>query len=177
MKKKKEIVTQSTSSADYSSLFNTYSCDISVAELAKALQIPESDISRGENQSEEHCVFQLKGFGKEYNETGSRLRFGPDMSTKNGNKKIIMDLLKEKKKSPTGMLMGRDILLTDTGDCYISFQPLQGRIFILNENYDRFFTITYGLKASVQNRSKEQHDALTKKVKDLANFLVSKHKK
>jgi hypothetical protein len=74
------------------------------------------------------------------------------------------------------MIMGRDIILADAGQCYITLQLLQGRVIILNENYEQLFMITYGNLPSVQERSKEQHDELTKKVIDLANYLVSKHK-
>ena len=172
----KEVTKQNNSSANYSSLFDTYSCDITIAELAKVLQIPESDIVLGENQSAEHCVFKLKGFGKGYENMGSQLRFGPSFSTKKQNKKVITNHLKEKKEMPNGMIMGRDILLADAGDCYITFQPLQGRVLILNENYERLFMISYGSKASTQNRTKAQHDDLTQKIKNLANLLVTKHK-
>lgn len=37
--------------------------------------------------------------------------------------------------------------------------------------------ISFGSKASVQGRSKDQHDELTKKVKDLSNYVVTAHKK
>lgn len=173
---KKEVATQNNSSADYSSLFDTYSCETSITEIAKVLQIPATDITLGHNSSAEHCVFQVKGFGKGYDDTGSRLRFGPSFSTKNQNKKVIKDHLKEKEEMPNGMIMGRDIILADAGECYITLQLLQGRVIILNENYEQMFMITYGNRPSVQERSKEQHDALTKKIIDLANYLVTNHK-
>lgn len=175
---KKEAATQSTSSADYSSLFDNYSCDISITQLAKVLQIPASDITLKENHSSEHCVFELKGFGKGYENTNTKLRLGPSFSTKKQNKKVITKSLKEKQEMPNGkMVAGRDILLADTGDCYIMLQSLHGRVLILNENYKRLYMISYGSKASVKGRTKEDQEELSKKVKDLANYLVSKHKK
>lgn len=175
---KQEIVTQHTSSANYSSLFDAYNCDITIVELAKVLDIPASDIILGKNNSAEHCVFILKSFGEGYENTGTKLRFGPSFSTKNNNKKVITKSLEEKREMPNGkMHAGRDILLTDSGDCYIMFQPAHGRTLILNENYKRLFMISYGSKASVKGRTKEQQDKLAQKTKDLANYLVSKHKK
>lgn len=101
----------------------------------------------------------------------------PVSSSKNQSRKEIENNLKDKEELPKGILMGRDILLADTGDCYITFQPLQGRALILNENYDNLMVITYGSKASVQGRTKEQHDQLKTMIKDLANYLVTTHKK
>lgn len=175
---KKEVGVQNTLIANYSSLFDSYSCNISVAELAKALDTSALNIAIGKNNSAEHCVFTLKGFGKGYENTGTKLRFGSGFSTKKNNKKVITKALEEKKKMPSGkMVAGRDIVLANAGDCYIMIQSLQGRVLILNENYKRLFLMSYGSKASVQGRTKEQHDAITKKVKALANYLVSKHKK
>ena len=175
---KKEIASQSNSSANYSSLFYTYSCNISIANLAKVFQIPTSDITLEKNSKTEKCIFQLKGFGEGYENTGTKLRFGSSFSTKNNNKKVITESLKEKQKMPNGkMVAGRDIVLADAGDCYIMIQSLHGRVLILNENYKKLFMISYGSKASVQGRTKTQQDKLTKKAKALANYLVTKHKK
>ena len=173
---KKEVAIESNPNADFSSLFETYNCDMSITELAEVLQIPAADIVLADNPSNDKCVFQVQGFGKGYENSGSRLRFGPSFSTKGQNKKVITEHLKEKKERPQGMIMGRDIILADAGQCYITLQLLQGRVIILNENYEQLFMITYGNLPSVQERSKEQHDELTKKVIDLANYLVSKHK-
>ena len=172
---KQEASKSSNSSADYSSLFYNYTCDVSSAELAKVIQLPVSDIKILESYSADNCVFQLKGFGAGYEDTGTTLRFMPVPSSKKQNKKEIATYLKYKNEIPSGALM--DIVLADADDCYIAFQPGHGRALILNENYDNFFIITYGSKASVQGRSKEQQDQLKLKAKDLANYLVATHKK
>lgn len=174
---KKEVVTQNNSKADYSTLFDTYNCDVSIEDLAKVLQIPASDITLGKNPKAEHCLFQLKGFGEGYENEGTYLSFGPSFSTKNQNKKVITESLKEKAEMPNEkMFAGRDIVLADAGDCYILIQSGHGRALLLNENYERLFKISYGNRASVQGRTEEQHKLVTEQVKDLANYLVTKHK-
>ena len=174
----KEIETQNNTNANYSSLFDTYNCNISIADFAKVFQIPASDITLSKNSKTEKCIFKLKGFGKGYENTGTQLRFGPSFSTKKNNKKVITESLKEKKQIPNGrMVAGRDIVLADTRDCYIMIQSLHGRVLILNQNYKKLFMISYGSKASVQGRTKIQQDQLAEKAKVLANYLVTKHKK
>lgn len=70
-----------------------------------------------------------------------------------------------------------DIELAETGDCYIVYQPAQGRTMILNENESKFFLLRYGAKNANTDRTKEQHEALRLKMRDLANYLVKKHRK
>jgi hypothetical protein len=141
-------------------------------------KIPVSDITLGKNPNAEHCLFQLKSFGEGYEDEGTYLNFGPSFSTKNQNKKVIIESLKEKAEMPNRkMFAGRDILLADAGDCYMMIQSGHGRVLLLNENYERLFTISYGNSASVQGRTEEQHKLVTEKVKDLANYLVTKNKK
>ncbi len=173
---KQEAAKSSNSSSDYSSLFNTYTCNVSSAELAKILKIPESDITVLDSKSADNCVFQLKGFGAGHDNKGTTLRLRPVPSSKKQSKKEIASYLKDKTELPSGILMGRDILLAEADDCYIAFQPRAGTALILNENYDSFFVITYQTKASVKGRTNEQHDELKIKAKDLANYLVTKHK-
>ncbi|MDN3493456.1 hypothetical protein [Winogradskyella bathintestinalis] len=175
--KKKEVKISNTSSADYSSLFDTYTCDVSVSDLAKVLQIPEPNISAQTSKSPNECLFKINGFGEGHDNTGTTFRFMSVPSSKGQSKKEIANLLKDKAELPSGVLMGRDIVLADAGDCYITLQPRRGTVRILNQNYDSFFVITYQTKASVQGRTEEQHEALTNKVKDLANYLVTTHKK
>ncbi|WP_225034618.1 hypothetical protein [Winogradskyella sp. SM1960] len=174
---KKEIEPYNTSSADYSSLFNNYTCDVTVAELAKVLQIPDSDISAQTSKSPNECLFKIKGFGEGHDNTGTTLRLMSVPSSKGQSKKEIANLLKDKAELPSGILMGRDIVLADAGDCYIASQPRRGTVRILNENYDSFIVMTYQTKASVQGRTEEQHDELKIMSNDLANYLVTTHKK
>ncbi|MBF8150865.1 hypothetical protein ITJ86_13210 [Winogradskyella sp. F6397] len=174
---KQEVTTQINSSADYSSLFKNYTCDVSVTELAKVLQIPDSDISAQTSNSPNECLFKIKGFGEGHDNTGTTLRLMLVPSSKGQSKKEIANLLKDKAELSSGILMGRDIVLADAGDCYIASQPRRGTVRILNENYDSFIVITYQTKASVQGRTEEQHDELKIMSNDLANYLVTTHKK
>ncbi|WP_178988193.1 hypothetical protein [Winogradskyella schleiferi] len=174
---KQEIAKSSNSSADYSSLFYNYTCDVSCTDLAKILQIPASDISAQTSESPNECFFKIKGFGEGHDDTGTALRLMSVPSSKGQSKKDIANLLKDKAELPSGILKGRDITLADAGDCNIIIQPRRGTVRILNENYDNFFVITYQTKVSVLGRNEEQHEALTKKVKNLANYLVTTYKK
>ncbi len=173
---KQDIAKSSNSSADYSSLFYDYTCDVSNSDLAKILQIPASDISAQTSESTNECLFKIKGFGEGHDDTGTTWRLMSVPSSKGQSKKEIEGLIKDKAELPSGILMGRDIVLADAGDCYISSQPKRGKVRILNENYDSFIVITYQTKGSVKGRTEAQHDQLNLKAKDLANYLVTKHK-
>ena len=174
---KQDIAKSSNSSADYSSLFYNYTCDVSSSDLGKILQIPASDISAQTSNSPNECLFKIKGFGEGHDNTGTTLRLMSVPSSKNQSKKEIAAYIKDKAELPSGILMGRDIVLADAGDCYIAFKPRQGTTLIFNENYDSFIVITYQTKGSVKGRTDEQHEQLKLKTKDLANYLVTKHKK
>ncbi|WP_179019769.1 hypothetical protein [Winogradskyella forsetii] len=176
-KTKKDNAKSSNSSADYSSLFYDYNCDVSSADLAKILQIPASDISAQTSESPNECLFKIKGFGEGHDDTGTTWRLMSVPSSKGQSKKDIAKLLKDKAELPSGILMGRDIVLADAGDCYIASQPKRGKVRLLNENYDSFIVITYQTKGSVKGRTEAQHDQLNLKAKDLANYLVATHKK
>jgi hypothetical protein len=63
---KREVAIERNSNADFSSLFETYSCDMSISELAEVLQIQAADIAFENSPSNDKCVFQVKGFGKGY---------------------------------------------------------------------------------------------------------------
>ncbi len=172
-----EVAISNNSGADYSSLFKTYTCDVSSTDLAKILQIPVSDIGEQTSESSNKCLFKIKGFGEGHDDTGTTWRLMLVPSSKGQNKKEITALRRDKAELPSGILMGRDIVLADAGDCYISSQPKRGKVRILNENYDRFILITYQTKGSVKGRTEALHDQLNLKVKDLANHLVTTHKK
>ncbi|WP_179007564.1 hypothetical protein [Winogradskyella forsetii] len=174
---KKDNAKSSNSSADYSSLFYDYTCDVSSADLAKILQIPASDISAQTSESPNECLFKIKGFGEGHDYTGTTWRLMSVPSSKGQSKKEIEGLIKDKAELPSGILMGRDIVLADAGDCYIASQPKRGKVRLLNENYDSFIVITYQTKGSVKGRTEAQHDQLNLKAKDLANYLVATHKK
>ena len=168
-------VTEFSASADYSSLFNNYTCDMSVAELAKVLKIPESDLSIAERTKAGNCYFDLKGFGKYSTGGDMRLIWGATPSSKRGNKKAINSYLQRKKEGLK--IMGMDIELAKTGDCYLTYQPAYGRMIIYNENYDTAFLMDYGQKIISNDRTAEQHEALRLKMTDLANYLLKKHRK
>lgn len=51
-------------SADYSSLFNNYECDFTPVEVAKAMDIPETNVSMAKYQRSGACAFSIMGFGQ-----------------------------------------------------------------------------------------------------------------
>lgn len=199
---KKDDVTKSLPSADYSSLLIDYSCGIDSAELAKAMDIPPTDIAitnskdqvkktfdLSETQMEKlnklnkenannnkECKFEIKGFGID--------NFGNDMvislrSTqmkKNEIKKEINGYLK-RKSDGLEKITKMYIEESDTKDSYIATQLRYGRVIIYNENHDGAFVISYGINNANNNRTTEQHEALTQKVVKLANYLLKKHRK
>jgi len=159
-------------------LLSNFECEMSISELAQVLNVSQVDISIPDYTLTTilpHCLFTLKGFGDDRVNGGSQLLFGPSPSTKGQNKKEISEFLKRKKDGLK--IMGMDIELAKTGDCYIAYQPAQGRVIILNENESKFFLIRYGAKNSNTDRTKEQHEALRLKMRDLANYLVKKYRK
>lgn len=162
-------------SGNYSTLLTDYSCDMDIPELAKVLQVSEADLSLSEYQTPGKCTFNLNGFGKDAFDGTTRLFFGPSPSSKGQNKKEIANYLKDKEEGT--QFMGMDIELAETGDCYLAFQPAQGRMIIYNENYDQAFLINYGQKNANTDRTEEQHEALRLKMTDLANHLLKKHRK
>jgi len=162
-------------SGDYSSLLIDFTCDIKISELAQVLEIPETDLSFSDNPVANKCTFNLAGFGINNIGENTRLIWGPSPSSKGQNKKEISSYLKRKKEGLK--IMGMDIELDETGDCYIAYQPAHGRVIILNEHYDQMFLIHYGQKNANNNRTKEQHEALLPKMVDLANYLLTKHRK
>ncbi len=197
---KNNYVTESLPSADYSSLLIDYSCDMSITEVAKALEVSETDLSIPEYSKKPYypkstCYFSLKGFG-----TGpdgdSPFRMHTAKMTKAEVKKEIKGYLKRKNDGLEDITKTY-VVEADTKDCYIATQLRYGRVIILNENYDNAFVIQYGTAnkivdnddhklvkqnaAGTENpntdRTTEQHKELTKKVVKLANYLLQKHRK
>lgn len=166
------------SGTDYSTLLSDFECNIGIAELAQVLQVSESDISIPDDKVTtiyNTCLFRLEGFGKSTLGDGTQLLFGPYPSTKAQNKKEIAEYLERKEAGLK--IMGMDIELAETGNSYIAYQPAHGRVLILNENQGDFFLINYGQRNSNTNRTKEQHESLRLKMRDLANYLLKKYKK
>ncbi|MBT8185568.1 MAG: hypothetical protein KJN76_12060 [Eudoraea sp.] len=168
-------VSEAMPSADYSTLLLEYSCDMDIAETAKVLGVSEVDLAIPDYATPDKCYYNLKGFGESVLGDGSSLMWGPLPSSKRQNKKEIAGYLEREKKNQNFMGMG--IELAETGDCYLAYQPAQGRLIIYNEHYDQAFLINYGQKNANTDRTEEQHEALRKKMTDLANYLLKKHRK
>jgi len=162
-------------SGDYTTFLNNYTCDIELAEMAEVLDVPLTDLSFSDDTISGKCTFNLKGFGKNSISGESRLLWGPAPSSKRQNKKEIAGYLERKKEGQK--IMGMDIVLAETGDCYLAYQPAYGMLTIYNENHDHTFIINYGRRSVNTDRTKEQHEALKNKMTDLANYLLQKHRK
>ncbi|MEP2277944.1 hypothetical protein [Maribacter sp.] len=171
----KQEESSSNTSGDYNSLFNNNDCDMSIAELAEVLKVPESNLSKLDKIGGNKCSFDLKGFGTNTLDGDSRISWRSTPSSKKQNKKEIANYLERKEAGLK--IMGMDIELAETGDCYIAQQPAHGRIIIYNENYDEAFLIHYGIKSANTDRTKEQHEELRLKMTALANYLLQKHRK
>ncbi len=162
-------------SADYSSLLVNYECDMSVAELANALNIPEADVSIPKPHRQGQCGFIIKGFGE--NQLGDEtpiIWFMEDLG-KAQVKKEIKSYLDAQNNNESVLGMGID--LSETGDSYITRQPMHGRVAIMNANNDSWLLLSYSPKHMYKSRTQEQHDVLGKKMIGLANYLLKKHKK
>lgn len=162
-------------SGDYNSLLINFNCDIAISELAQVLEITETDLSLSEYQQQGKCNFTLEGFGKNNFGGGSEISWGPFLTSKSHNKKEIASYLERKEEGLK--IMGMDIQLAETGDCYLAYQPGHGRLLIYNELYDQAFLMNYGRRSANNDRTKEQHEALRLKMTDLANYLLKKHRK
>ncbi|UII78409.1 hypothetical protein [Flagellimonas sp. CMM7] len=178
---KKDDVTESLPSADYSSLLIDYTCGMDAAELAKAMKVPESNLSIPDYAKKPsfaetgNCYFSLKGFGTGAGgDTG--ISMGTTKMTKVDIKNEINGYLK-RKKDGLEKITKMYIVEADTKDSYIATQLRQGRVIILNENYDNAFLIAYGTRNAATDRTQEQHEALTQKMVGLANYLLKKHRK
>jgi len=164
---------KTAASADYSSLLLNYECDMDAAEVAKVLNIPETDVGIPEFTLAGNCSFEIKGFG-ENAQGGTILTWGATPFSKADSKKEIQSALKDKENNEN--IFGMDIELSETGDCYIRILPHVGRVLIYNENYDHTFFFSYSQRG-IYNRTEEEHAALGEKTIALANYLLKKHKK
>ncbi len=162
-----------TPSADYSSLFINYECDLTATEVAKIFEIPESDVTKIEIKGFGRCDFEIKGFGKNAM-GGTMMHWGHAQSTKANNLKEIQSFLKDQENNES--MFGMGIEKSATGDCYIVRTPHVGRVIIYNENYDNAFYFEYSQRG-IYKRTAEQHEALEAKTIALANYLLKKHRK
>tara|TARA_R110000868_G_scaffold337922_1_gene598728 strand:- start:2112 stop:2765 length:654 start_codon:yes stop_codon:yes gene_type:complete len=162
-------------SADYTSLLSHFKCEMDISEIANVLKVPETSLSLSNNSRQNECAFNLNGFGQNTLGEGSKISWGTAPSSKKQNKKEIRSYLERKEKELK--IMGMDIELADTGDCYLAYQPAHGRIIIYNENYDDAFLLHYGFRSANTDRTTEQHEELRLKMTDLANYLLQKHRK
>ncbi|MGB5368827.1 MAG: hypothetical protein WBN18_00200 [Flavobacteriaceae bacterium] len=160
-------------SADYSSLFLNYECDLTAAEVAQIFNIPEADVVPIETKMPNRCDFEIKGFGKNAR-GGTAMMLGATPISKADGKKEIQSALKDKENNEN--IFGMDIELSETGDCYIRIMPHVGRVIIYNENYEGAFYFAYS-PAGIYKRTEEEHAALGAKTIALANYLLKKHKK
>jgi len=167
-------VSKTLPSADYSSLLVNYECDVTVAEVAKIFNLPETDVSIPEFTQAGKCSFEIKGFGKNAL-GGTIMTWGATPFSKADSKKEIQGFLKDQENDESMFGMGID--LAETGDCYIARTPHVGRVVIYNENYDHAFYFEYSQKGIYKGRNDEQHAKLGEKTIALANYLLKKHKK
>ena len=170
---KKETTSEALPSGDYSSLLVNYECDMAAAEVAKVLNIPETDISIPEYTQAGSCSFEINGYGKNAL-GGTIMTWSATPFSKADSKKEIQSALKDQENNES--IFGMDIELSETGDCYIRILPHVGRVIIYNENYDHAFYFDYSQRG-IYKRTKEQHEELTKKTVALANYLLKKHRK
>lgn len=168
--------TKIMASADYSTLLVDFNCDMDTSEIAKVLEVPETDLSIPDHTQPNKCHLRLKGFGENTAGGQTLLMWGSYPSSKGQNKKEIKNYLKNQEEYPANVIQHMSIALADTKDCYIAQQPAHGRVLIYNENYDTAFILNYGRRGAFK-RSEEQHEALKEKMTDLANYLLKKHRK
>lgn len=200
--KKDNSETKTLASGDYSSLLIDYSCDMEIAEVAEALDVPEASLSIPDYAEEPvfvelgKCWFILSGFGNDAGNEGTAINWGTTKMTKASIKKQIKSYLKDRDDG-LEKITKMYIVEADTKDSYIATQLRYGRVIILNENYDNAFVILYGMPnkivdnddhqlvkqhaAGTENpgtdRTTAQHKELTKKMVKLANYLLKKHRK
>ncbi len=142
-------------------------------EVAKILNISETDVSIPEFTQAGSCSFEIKGFG-ENALGGTIMTWGATPFSKADSKKEIQGFLKDQENNES--MFGMGIELGETGDCYIARTPHVGRVIIYNENYDHAFYFNYSQRG-IYKRTAEQHAALGEKTIALANYLLKKHRK
>lgn len=163
-----EETTESKPSADYSSLFLNYQCDLTLEEVAEILELPIADLKMEPSlNTGAACIVS-------YSRNGTyecELSWGKAPSTQSGNKKAIAKALRDKEK---GSSPYTDITLSEAGDCYLQHIPMRGRIQIRNEDQEGSFGLIYGNRGK---RSDEQHAEMRAKMTRMANYLLEKHRK
>ena len=171
-----EKTIQPTPSADYSSLFTKLPACISASEMAEASGLDASLVKKLEKKEYDvYCKYHL---------------VLPDKSVMlfeyTGNPWNKQDIAHEIKKYQTDkkkgeLMLGMDIQTTETGDCYLLYQPMHGRIIIVNANYDTAVLCNYdgGLVANgkVSTFSKEQKLERKNMATKIANYLVKHNRK
>jgi hypothetical protein len=162
-------------SADYSSLLVNYECDMTPAEAAKVLNIPETDVSLAKYQQPGGCSFSVKGFGENGLGDDTAIVWFLEELGKAQVAKEIKSYLDDQANNES--VLGMGIELSETGDSYIAKNPMYGRVTIMNPNYDNWLLLSYSPKHNYKSRTQEQHDALGEKTIALANYLLKKHKK
>jgi hypothetical protein len=166
---KEQTELKDLSTDNYSTLFMDYKCDISIEEIAKLLNVPITDIEMPSNiNNGKKCVvrYSRKGIYE------SNLTWGSVPASKKGTIKAINKALKYKEEGVS--ILGSDIVIAETEDCYLLRTPVNGRITIRSENNDGAFQIFYGSKGK---RTKVQHEEMKVKMTYLANYLLKKHRK
>jgi hypothetical protein len=168
--KQEETLDKSLPSADYSSLFIDYECNMSAEEFSSATGIPLSAVVKKDSPFKNKCFFEISGFG----DKPIVITIGTGPSTKANNKKEIEGFLEREKKNEN--IMGMGIELSETGDNYIASTPHVGRVVILNENYDFVYGFEFSQRGIHKGRTVEQHEDLRQKMVMLANHLLKKNK-
>ena len=172
-------------SADYSSLLQNYACDMDMAEVARAMGVPESSIGIPDYakkpgfDAEGRCIFYIKGFGEIRGEEGSSISWSSNVGmTLAEIQSNIETYQKNQKEMPENLqkMTGMSIELAETGDTYLAFQKKHGRMLILNANYGGM-VLSFGTVNANTNRTPEQQEALIGKMTQLANYLLKKHRK
>jgi len=172
---KKETTYEALPNGDYSSFLVNYECDMDAAELAKILNIPESDVSLAKYQRSGACSFSVKGFGQNgLGDDTAIIWYLEELGKAQVNKEIKSYLDDQANKEEA---LGMGIELSETGDSYIVKRPMNGQVVIMNANYDHWLVLSYSPKHLYKSRTQEQHDALGEKTITLANYLLKKHKK
>jgi hypothetical protein len=160
-------------SGDYSSLLLNYECDMTASEVAKIMNLPETDVKRIETILPARCVFEIQGYGSNAL-GGTQMAFGTAPVPKRDIQREIQSRLKDQANNES--MFGDGIKLSETGDSYISITPRLGRVEILNENYDNAFFFNVSQRG-IYKRTPEKHEELMEKTIALANYVLKKHKK
>lgn len=170
--------------ADYSSLLRSYRCDMTVADVARVLGVPERSMGIPDYAAMPSfaktgkCFFTVEGFGEDADGGQTQISWGSqdDMSMSDV-KSEIESYSKNLRDMPESVrkITGLDLRVADTEDSYLAYQNKTGRIFILNE-YHGALLLTYETARAGSSRTQEQQEALKDKMTQLANYLLEKHK-